>query len=245
MVTLMTNTKPHDGEKRILYRHPETNKPACGAKTNHPNKYGEHRCLVAPMPNGRCHKHGGATPKGLALPQTKHGRYSKYLPANLLGQYNEAISDPELLTLNDEIAALQARAMQLMERLTDGDTYQLWQDLRNAQDELETARSNGDAQQMAFWMNETTKLIKKGASEAGRWRELRETFIDMERLKKTEIARRKIAQDSITAQEGMLLVMNLVNIIREEVTDRETFRRVATRIQGLITLPRPASDDGG
>ncbi len=45
----------------------------CGAKTRRGTA-----CRRAPMPNGRCSKHGGKSLKLFAHPNFKHGRYSKY-----------------------------------------------------------------------------------------------------------------------------------------------------------------------
>lgn len=61
--------------------------------------------------------HGGSTPRGMALPQTKHGRYSKDLPTRLLSRYEEAVSDPELLNLSAEIALIDAMTRDVMESL--------------------------------------------------------------------------------------------------------------------------------
>lgn len=81
----------------------------CGAKT----KTGG-RCQRSPMPNGRCYRHGGATPVGSALPQFKHGRYS-VLAKEIKGlgaHYERALSDPNLLTLQDEIETLVEQVRQ-------------------------------------------------------------------------------------------------------------------------------------
>ena len=59
--------------------------------------------------------HGGKTPQGIALPQTKHGRYSKHLPTRLLANYEAAKSDPDLLVMHDEIALVDARINELLE----------------------------------------------------------------------------------------------------------------------------------
>ena len=44
--------------------------------------------------------HGGTTPRGLALPQTRTGRFSKDLPTRLLANYQAAPADPEMLALS-------------------------------------------------------------------------------------------------------------------------------------------------
>lgn len=68
------------------------------------------------MRNGRCRIHGGTTPVGMALPQYKHGRYSKYLPSGLAQKYNDALLDTELVTLRDDIALVDSKIQERMEQ---------------------------------------------------------------------------------------------------------------------------------
>src|SRR4051812_32142589 len=93
----------------------------CGARMR-----GGTPCHLAPMPNGRCRMHGGATPRGPALPQFKHGRYSRSLPTRLAAQYEAAQSDPVLMELRDEIALNDARLADLLGRVDTGESGSLW-----------------------------------------------------------------------------------------------------------------------
>ena len=81
----------------------------CGAKTRSGSA-----CQNRPMPNGRCRMHGGKSLGGIASPNFKHGGYSKFLPVRLGDNYQEAMADPELLALRDDIALLDARVHDLM-----------------------------------------------------------------------------------------------------------------------------------
>lgn len=98
--TPMTTAKPHD---------------VCGAK----NRQGK-PCQVAPMENGRCYRHGGATPVGPALPQYRHGKRSKLFKhvKGFGAAYERALKDPDLLRLDDEIAVCDARFDDVVERGT-------------------------------------------------------------------------------------------------------------------------------
>lgn len=83
----------------------------CGAKTRSGTP-----CRMSAMPNGRCRVHGGMTPSGLAHPNTKTGRYSKDIPTRLAAGYQQALSDPDLLQLNDEIRLTDSLMSELLER---------------------------------------------------------------------------------------------------------------------------------
>lgn len=70
------------------------------------------------MTNGRCRLHGGATPVGPASVHFKHGRRSILLKEfGAFGQhYERALADPDLLRMDDEIALVDARLSELLER---------------------------------------------------------------------------------------------------------------------------------
>src|SRR5690606_6632650 len=86
----------------------------CGAK----RKDGQ-PCRARAMANGRCRIHGGKTPTGIALPHTKTGRYSKYLPPDILERYHTALSDNDLLSLRDEIALVDVQIQAVLEAQSD------------------------------------------------------------------------------------------------------------------------------
>src|SRR5215813_8022692 len=89
-----------------------------------------HEQCKRPATPGRhvCHIHGGKTPAGIAAPRFKHGRYSKYLPTRMLPSYRKALQD-QSLTIFGEIALLQARIDDLLQRVDTGESGKLWADL--------------------------------------------------------------------------------------------------------------------
>lgn len=90
----------------------------CGAKTRSGSPCKSHAVLG----RTRCRMHGGAVPRGAALPQTIHGRYSKSLPTRLRERFDASERDPELLNLRQEIALIDSRTGQLLE-LDDPDGW--------------------------------------------------------------------------------------------------------------------------
>lgn len=84
----------------------------CGAKTRSGAP-----CKSKSMTNGRCRMHGGKQPApGITHPNTKTGRYSKDIPTRLAAGYQQALSDPDLLQLNDEIRLTDSLITDLMDR---------------------------------------------------------------------------------------------------------------------------------
>lgn len=64
-----------------------------------------------------CRMHGGKSLRGIDAPNFKTGRYSKCLPDRLAERYEEALNDAELTRLGDEIALVDARLQDVIERL--------------------------------------------------------------------------------------------------------------------------------
>lgn len=107
----------------------------CGAR----KKRGRGICnATALYPNGRCRVHGGATPSGPASPHFRHGRHSVVTKefSAFNAHYQRALADPDLLALDSEIAMIDARIGDLMERTSKakGDQKTLdgmWPQLEN------------------------------------------------------------------------------------------------------------------
>lgn len=64
-----------------------------------------------------CLAHGGRSPRGVASPHFRSGRYSKALPDRLAGRYEEALHDARLIELRDDIALADARIVELLQKL--------------------------------------------------------------------------------------------------------------------------------
>lgn len=171
----------------------------CGAKTR-----AGHPCKGQPMANGRCRMHGGSTPTGLALPQTKTGRYSKHLPTRLGERYEAALKDPDLLALRDEIA------------LTDADIGRLL-----AQVEEEPP---DDPEQFNKWQT----------NQASIRRSIHELIENRRRLVETERKRLVDMQQMMTAEQAMMLLAAVEAVIRKHVDDRNTLASIGADIARLL-----------
>jgi hypothetical protein len=86
-------------------------KKICGAKTRAGTP-----CKCAPMENGRCYRHGGATPKGADSPHFIHGGYSKYVHQEIADKVI-AFQDADPFDLTDELALARALLADYMSRV--------------------------------------------------------------------------------------------------------------------------------
>lgn len=182
-----------------------------------------------------CHIHGGKTPIGMALPQFKTGRYSKFLPARMTGRYEESRSDGELLALREEIALTDARLADLLSRVDTGESGALWSNLQAARLELIACKRAGDTLGQTKAINLIVELIGQGHADYRAWGEVAAVLDQRRRLVESERKRLVEMQQMISSERMMVLLGAVVGVIQEHVTDRTILSGITTGIQKLIT----------
>lgn len=86
-------------------------KKTCGAKTRSGG-----RCKCAPMANGRCYRHGGATPSGPDSVHYSHGAYSKWTPKEISDKVETFLAaDP--FDLTEELALSRGLLADFMSKI--------------------------------------------------------------------------------------------------------------------------------
>ncbi len=190
-----------------------------------------------------CNIHGGKTPVGIASPNFRTGRYSKYLPVKLAGRFEDMQHDSDLLNLQSEITLIDVLLSDNLERLQTGESADFWDaafrhtlaarraykddryaDLEQALDELEALC---DGRRLHF------------AAE----REVREK-IDLRR-RLTESRRKHLieAEQVLTTEQAMLLVSGLLESVRRNVTDRDTLNAVQADFVRLVSVQKALVSD--
>lgn len=84
-----------------------------------------------------CRAHGGATPRGMASPHWKNGRYSTILPDRLASKYEDALQDRRLMSLRDAIALVDVDISESLRSLDNSECnlaleQQIWLQTRQA-----------------------------------------------------------------------------------------------------------------
>lgn len=202
----------------------------CGAKTRQGTP-----CQRAPMPNGRCYLHGGKSLIGAASPTFKTGRYSKYLPSHLAQRYEEARTDRELLALRDEIALLDARLGELLDRIGTGESASRWQDAQKAFSELKKARVTSDAKLFVEAMDNLDNALY-AEDDYALWDEIASLLDLRKRLVESERKRLVEMQSMITSERAMVLLATVVDIIRNHVRDRNALAAISADFRKLSVV---------
>lgn len=178
-----------------------------------------------------CYMHGGKTPRGAMLPQTKHGKFSKDLPTHLLADYEDERSDPELLNLSDSIAVIRARYRELFRQMETGS---LWGDLEAAWGDMEAAQRAKNGKAVVALVSEIGQIIRRGAADSDKWREITGLMEQERKLIETEQKRRVAMQTMLTAEQGRLVIQALLDSVNRHVSDKRITAAIGADIVSLF-----------
>ena len=221
-------------------------KNLCGAKTR---SGGE--CTQPAMANGRCRMHGGRSPRGVAHPSFKTGRFSRSIPSRLSQSYEEALADPRKLELIDELAVIVARNRELLESLYSGESDGLRLRLRNHKRRMEKARRDGDQDAADEHLNAILQGIERGADDSERWAELMANVDTQRKLAESERKRIVEAHRMVTTEELMAFMGAVLGILKKHVRDQSVLRAIGYDIDALVnggetnSKTRPSEDETG
>jgi len=182
----------------------------------------------------KCKYHGGKSPKSIASPHFKTGRYSRYLPKGLIAKFEEGQNDSELLSLRNSIALADARVKSLMEQLPqngDGDLTQK-QARRLSQDLLDhlDAERYDEARALAV---KVQQFVEEGQNATRTWREINVTLETRRRLSESEQRRLVAMNQAISVESALSLVTTLAGIVRKYVSDRAALNEIANELAKL------------
>jgi hypothetical protein len=213
-----------------------------GARCSARKKRTGEQCGSFPMANGKCRVHGGATPSGVALPQTKTGRYSKHLPTRLAARYEEARSDPDLLTLRDDIGLLDTRMGQVVGALDTGESKETWSALLaiwgTFEEQFQSLLDTGEPpEEMEATVSKVSALVRAGLSESYVWAEIRSLMKQRAELVANERQRMVQLQQMITSEQAMVLLASLVSTIKRHVHDRDALAAISAELGALALRP--------
>lgn len=182
-----------------------------------------------------CRVHGGMSPEpGPGHPSFKHGRYSKVVPRGIATLYHAGLRDPNLLDMNDELAMLDARAGQLLNRASQGESEGRWVQVQESMRAVLSFQAQGDDENMAEAISETARLVFAG-SDYESWREIITVYDARRKIANTERARRQAAQQTMTVAQALALVASVAGIVNSRVIDPVTRSEIAEDIRRLVT----------
>lgn len=186
--------------------------------------------------NGKrvCTVHGGLTPGGLASPNLKTGRYSKYIPANLTDRYQEAVSDPDILSLNEDVALLRSLVFKHLADMAEGDTNPAWKLAHLSLKKIKQAIATGKEDLLLEGIAELDDIItpnyRAGISEGKVARYIDQLGRITDKERRLLIDRQQV----ITVERMMIMIMAIADVVKQNVDDKQQLRNIQVGIQGLL-----------
>jgi len=207
----------------------------CGARLKREHADGATRCAQPGTgAGGRCRFHGGATPP------SARAAFRNYRGADLPDRLGEAflraLEDPELTSLAQELALVDARAVELVEQLPTGETGAAWDAVHGA---LAEARAALDADppradRARAALERAAGPAQAAQQERALWGELYEALEARRRLADTERRREADLEAALTAKQAAQLVGAIVAAVAEIVRDPSEKLALAARIGVLL-----------
>ncbi|HJT76742.1 MAG TPA: hypothetical protein VJ739_06030, partial [Gemmataceae bacterium] len=203
-------------------------------------------CPSAPLAGTtRCKMHGGVGVRGIAHPGFRGAGYSKDLPKYLAKTYRQAVDDPDLLSMRNEVALLHVRLEELTRRLGTPESGRGWAELRAARDRMHEARSIPDAAArgaaLARELEVIDRVILHGSEHEANWAEVERAVARKVAVAAREWKRLVDLQQLITAESAMQLVAGIMLAVKEHVTDPNALQGIAQKMRLLLHRPdRPA-----
>jgi hypothetical protein len=178
----------------------------CGAKTRNG------ACRSFAMANGRCRMHGGAsTPPGPAHHSYRHGRYSRSLDGNdLAARYERQRTDPDLLSLREDIALLCARQQQHLAELAQ-QPADAWGCVRTLLPAALAALRSGARSEAMRHLDELDAVVAGAMAEARGWDAFTARAEQIRKLVDTE---RKYCES-----RGLYVAADQVNAVMQQWLD--------------------------
>lgn len=205
-------------------------KKICGASTRTGGL-----CQNAPMPNGRCRMHGGKTPRGHALPQTTHGRYSKHLPTRLAALYDDTAKDSELLSVRQDIRLIDALILANFGNLDTGESKQYWDEMLKWILKARVAYKSENYATLEQALDEMEAITDGRRLHYATEQEIRDKVEQRRKLVETEQKISLQGERAINVEQLMLLMSSVLQVITSVVKDTSQRNAIAYQLEKLIS----------
>lgn len=165
-----------------------------------------------------------------------NARYRQYLPEKLARLYEEALSRPDLLELENQIAVIDAKIMTTFQEAGEN-VLPSWEDIV-----IEVSRlRDPDLGQVA--VTNLEKWARDGADHDAKWAQVQSMMESQRKLVETEIRRKKELNLMIPVDRIMLLMASIADVIKRHVQDPGTLKKIQREMGQLLnanTNERPS-----
>lgn len=183
-----------------------------------------------------CNFHGGKTPAGGLASAFKHGRYSRHLPPQLLARFEETEHDPELLSLREDVALVDARVAELLERVQTGESASTWKLIGKLWRDFQRHRAAGNATKAEELLVLLAEPLAHGIADHAAWEEVGQHLDRRQRLVESEQRRMEKMQAMLTVEQALGLLGTVLDVLRRHVTDVDVLAAIGADLEQLVAL---------
>lgn len=171
------------------------------------------------------------------------------MPESLLQRYNEALEDPDLLSLKEEIAIIDARYSELLQSLSEeGSTGgRTWFAVKDLWMKFYHAVVSSDKEEQMKLFPQLNDAILRGNRHAAIWYDIEKLIESKRKLSDTETRKLETKGQFITVEQAMMLVSATILSLKEAAfahADPTTARKiVADASVKYKQIVGPVADD--
>jgi hypothetical protein len=149
-------------------------------------------------------------------------------------KYHTALRDPELLSLKDEIASIDARLAELWQRVDSGESGELWEAVDKEWQALKHAQALNDVPKMHASFDKLDLLFQRQRTDTAAHREIAEKIEQRRKLVETEHKRLMTSQQVLNQTEAMVYMGAITDIITRNVTDKKALSQIVVELQQVM-----------
>ena len=163
--------------------------------------------------------------------QKGYERYAETLPERMKETFITEVNDPELLSLRRDIGLLEARREDLIKRVNNGESGQLWHQLRHHLRQMTEAKRDGDERNVQFHFGQIARLITQGHQDYMAWNDVLGIIEAKRRLSESERKRLMDMQLYVLRDEIYTSIQNyaesLLAAVKRNVENPEVLKAIA------------------
>jgi len=182
-----------------------------------------------------CHIHGGKSKSGIEHPNYKTGRYVKGLADKKAKVIDNLLRDEDLLKLDDNIALMDLRIIELVDSLMEGgNPAELWKKALKSWELMWMATAREDSDAVAKHRNNLDEILRQGVREITTWDEIADRTETRRKLADTEMKRREKMQYLVMVEDTLKDYMALGRMIRRAIIGADISEEAQQSILGMI-----------
>lgn len=182
-----------------------------------------------------CRFHGGSIAKhGVENHATRSGRYSKHFPTEIMPGYEASKTDPDLLSMKQELHALDGIIAAREARLGTGANGAFLTACRRLVLQIQTYQRAGDLDEMGESLTALMELVLKGGKEEDGQAELVKLYEQRARLAKAEMDRMVALGSMMTMEQALILMRTWDDMLRRYVRDPADLRAIDMELEAIL-----------